>query len=333
MNIFDVFNHAPMLHAAVVHLPIVLAMAGMGFVLACGVFEENRTLRVLLVLVFGGMVVTTQYAIMSGEYSRATVPSSLSDEIWSLLDQHELMAERVRVGALVCFVCALLALVKQPVFRKGMLLVTGLASFATMLLVSTTAHFGGTLVYTHGVGTKALIEHERHRERPVQGAAEPAAPAEQRVAISAIDPEAAKAVDYQRDVWPILEKYCLDCHSAPEADGGYDVSTIENLMKAGEESGPGVIPGDPDGSALVKYIRGELKPRMPHKEPPMAPELLHTIRLWISAGALPAAGAPGAVPAPEAAPVAEPVAAQEPAPAPEAAPAAEEPAPAFNPFG
>ena len=152
--------------------------------------------------------------------------------------------------------------------------------------------------------------------------------------------EEARLVSYTRDIWPIIDDQCIVCHENPDADGEYDMTTVANMLLGGKKGGPGVVPGKPDESAVVKYIRGIVNPRMPEDEPPLPEDMLHKIRMWIAAGAIDdsdasAAAAP-VTEVPATAEVAPEVTAPEPvpatemkdeaAPASEATPAAEAPA-------
>ena len=42
---------------------------------------------------------------------------------------------------------------------------------------------------------------------------------------------AAEQVDYVRDVLPLLEKYCIGCHTADEAQGGLVMESHAALIK------------------------------------------------------------------------------------------------------
>jgi hypothetical protein len=64
------------------------------------------------------------------------------------------------------------------------------------------------------------------------------------------------------------------------------MTTVEGLLKGGEKYGPAIIPGNPDGSTTIKYVRGELLPRMPKEDVPLDPEQVHILRMWIAAGAI-----------------------------------------------
>src|SRR6185503_18391804 len=54
----------------------------------------------------------------------------------------------------------------------------------------------------------------------------------------------------------------------------------------GKKAGPGIVPGKPDESSLVQYIRGLADaPQMPKGSDALSEDELHRIRLWIAAGA------------------------------------------------
>jgi len=277
MNIFDVFTNPSMMHAAAVHMPIVLAMTGFLLVLASAIFDGSRTLRYITIINYVMLLGSVQYGITTGEEARAVVPNTLPQGIWDLVDAHEQMALRLRIFAFATLVFALFTLVPHVEFRKGMLLLTGAMAFVVALIVGATAHYGGILVYEHGVGTELVRMHPELLESET--------PEEDLVPIQEIDPVAASQIDFATQVWPIIDRRCLSCHEGPDADGGYDMSSIEAMSLPGEKAGPGIVPGEPDESAMILYIRGVLTPRMPHKEPPMNPDELHVLRAWIAAGA------------------------------------------------
>jgi mono/diheme cytochrome c family protein len=105
------------------------------------------------------------------------------------------------------------------------------------------------------------------------------------IAVREIKPKLADQVSYVRQIKPILAENCLDCHSAEELKSGLDVRTVPALLKGGEKSGPAIVPGKPDGSVLVQFVRGLREPQMPKGNPPLSEEDLHLIRQWIFAGA------------------------------------------------
>jgi len=105
------------------------------------------------------------------------------------------------------------------------------------------------------------------------------------IAVREIEPKLADQVSYARQIKPILAENCLDCHSAEEQKSGLDVSTVPTLLQGGKKAGPAIVPGKPDESAVVQFVRGLREPQMPKGNPPLSEEDLHLIRQWIFAGA------------------------------------------------
>ena len=82
-----------------------------------------------------------------------------------------------------------------------------------------------------------------------------------------------------------MEEVCTECHKEGDLDSEYDMTTAASIIKGGEKYGASVIPGKPDESTLIKYVRGALLPQMPEDEMPLLKEEVHMLRLWIFAGA------------------------------------------------
>ena len=66
---------------------------------------------------------------------------------------------------------------------------------------------------------------------------------------------------FEADVRPIFRAYCFDCHGATdEKEGGLDLRQVK-LQQAGGDSGPAIVPGDPEASLLIARMRaGEMPP-------------------------------------------------------------------------
>lgn len=104
--------------------------------------------------------------------------------------------------------------------------------------------------------------------------------------LAAAAPALAQDVpDYDRDVAPILTKYCAGCHNADDKEGGLSLASWADLQKGGE-NGQVVLAGGVESSRLIRVITGEDEPRMPPEdnEAPTAEEI-KVLKAWISAGA------------------------------------------------
>jgi WD40 repeat protein/mono/diheme cytochrome c family protein len=100
----------------------------------------------------------------------------------------------------------------------------------------------------------------------------------------------AAPVDYQKEVFPLLDQYCIECHSEDDSDGDFKADTFKGLM-AGGESGVAIVPGKAQESLLVKFLEGrsgrggknEFMP--PGKRDHLKTEEVAIIRRWIDEGA------------------------------------------------
>ncbi|WP_160164474.1 PSD1 and planctomycete cytochrome C domain-containing protein [Pedosphaera parvula] len=113
------------------------------------------------------------------------------------------------------------------------------------------------------------------------------------IPVRAIDAKEAAKVSYTRDIKPILDASCSECHSSDEQKGQFDASTVASLIKGGKKAHPAIIPGKPDESAMVQYLRGQKEPQMPKGNSKLSADELHLIREWIAAGAVDDTGQAG----------------------------------------
>jgi hypothetical protein len=90
---------------------------------------------------------------------------------------------------------------------------------------------------------------------------------------------------YAKQVKPFLARYCLECHSSDEPQGGLNMESFKSLMEGGGR-GAAIMPGNADKSPLVLQIEGKSKPSMPPKKAkqPKAEEI-SVVRAWVAAGA------------------------------------------------
>jgi hypothetical protein len=128
-------------------------------------------------------------------------------------------------------------------------------------------------------------EVRRHAQLRAAGVAR-AAPA---------DPAPQPAVDFARDVQPILARSCVGCHGPQKQRGGLRLDTAAGLRQGGD-SGPPVVPGNSSKSRLYRAIAGTEGKVMPPKGPRLAAAEVGRIKAWIDQGAkLPAEEKVGAV--------------------------------------
>lgn len=95
--------------------------------------------------------------------------------------------------------------------------------------------------------------------------------------------ETASAPSFSRDVQPLLNRRCAACHGV---QAGLSVASVADLLNGGL-SGPAILPGDAEGSLLVRSLRGTLEgsERMPMGSTALTEAEIDLIGRWIQAGA------------------------------------------------
>ena len=109
-------------------------------------------------------------------------------------------------------------------------------------------------------------------------------------------PLIGEAVDFESEVWPILEGKCVACHRAPYEEGGRTRKPKAGLrldaawaIAAGSENGSVLEPGDAKESELI--VRVSLPPDDPDFMPPegeadpLTEEERELLQTWIADGA------------------------------------------------
>lgn len=95
---------------------------------------------------------------------------------------------------------------------------------------------------------------------------------------------AADKVTFASHIAPMFASTCNNCHAGGQRKGNFALGTYAELM-AGGESGPVVVPGNPDGSLLYLMVTRQKEPFMPRKGDPLNQAQLDTLRQWIQDGA------------------------------------------------
>ncbi len=97
----------------------------------------------------------------------------------------------------------------------------------------------------------------------------------------------ATTIDFQRDVQPLLEANCYDCHGPDEQSSGLRLDTRTALLRGGNR-GAAVSIGKPQESVLINALLGEHDtPRMPPEDysDPLDEADIEILRRWIVEGA------------------------------------------------
>ncbi|MDB6121668.1 MAG: Protein of unknown function (DUF1553)/Protein of unknown function (DUF1549)/Planctomycete [Pedosphaera sp.] len=92
---------------------------------------------------------------------------------------------------------------------------------------------------------------------------------------------------FEKRIRPLLVENCYKCHSAEseKIKGGLRLDTKESLLKGGE-SGPAIVPGDPEKSLLIKAVRYMDKDlQMPPKDKRLSDAQIADLVAWVKMGA------------------------------------------------
>lgn len=95
----------------------------------------------------------------------------------------------------------------------------------------------------------------------------------------------AAPVDFVREVRPILEKHCQECHGGKKQKSGLRLDIKAEALKGGDNHGPDILPGRAGESPLIHFLttddEDELMPpkgRLPQAE-------IDTLTRWVNEGA------------------------------------------------
>jgi len=93
--------------------------------------------------------------------------------------------------------------------------------------------------------------------------------------------------DYALHVEPIFKAPCLSCHQDNNAQGGYLMTSYDQVMTSGVHA-PNVRAGDLAGDLIRRIQRDPLSSWGPMPPAlPLRPEEISIIARWVEAGALP----------------------------------------------
>jgi ankyrin repeat protein len=91
------------------------------------------------------------------------------------------------------------------------------------------------------------------------------------------------AVDFERDVKPILRDNCWECHGRTQQNGRLRLDQKQFAL-LGTGGRADILPGHPETSGVYRRLVGIDRPQMP-PETPLSAEQIATIKLWIEQGA------------------------------------------------
>ncbi len=267
-SIFEAASDPQMRHAAIVHLPIALAMLGLLPAALSLVPRLRLGATITTIIVYALLIAFAWAGVITGEAAEGAtgaLPYTVAEQV----HEHEEAAEKIWYFALAVTLLAAGSITKKQnlaAVSRGLMLMAALAGACWTVHA---AHLGGSLVYDFGVGTPKpmTIDDLEPLER-----------------ITLADPRDEFFVS---TVYPILDASCIGCHTVgnlPDAD--LDLSTPAGLL-AGGESGPVIVPGNAQASLFYQSVTHELPHlKMPKRDQKLPDDEIEALRRWINDGAV-----------------------------------------------
>jgi hypothetical protein len=101
---------------------------------------------------------------------------------------------------------------------------------------------------------------------------------------------APQAIDYNRDIRPILSDHCYACHGPDEGkrQGGLRLDRSHDALAQLESGGFAIVPGNVDESRLIARVMASDDERMPPPKSgaPLKPRDVELLRRWVAEGAV-----------------------------------------------
>jgi hypothetical protein len=96
----------------------------------------------------------------------------------------------------------------------------------------------------------------------------------------------SEAVDFVRDVQPILRDNCYECHAGNTVEGGLNLGVKAEALRGGD-SGPAILAGSDKESLLIQLVSGDDKSRLmpPEGNRPLTEKQVRLLRVWVDQGA------------------------------------------------
>lgn len=104
--------------------------------------------------------------------------------------------------------------------------------------------------------------------------------------ILALPPGIRAAVDFDKEIRPLLQERCVECHGAEKQKADLRLDAKSHAFQGGE-NGASIVPGDSAKSSLFTRVSTDDEDeRMPPKGDPLTPSQIAAIKAWIDSGAV-----------------------------------------------
>lgn len=140
----------------------------------------------------------------------------------------------------------------------------GQAKYIFVLMRAHNAIWALTAWLSHGVVLQAALTSDQAAQLP---------------------PPASHPINFTKEIKPILQTSCVQCHGRGKDKGGFRIDSRETAIKGGD-SGPAFVAGKSLESPLIALVQGvDPDEVMPKKGSRLTPEQIGLLRAWIDQGA------------------------------------------------
>ena len=100
--------------------------------------------------------------------------------------------------------------------------------------------------------------------------------------VSVVQAVRGDEIVFNKDVLPILQKHCIDCHGPDQQESGLRLDSMLHSLKGGDSGENVVVPGQSDKSYLVELLlHSDPEKRMPLEEKPLRTKEIQLLKNWI----------------------------------------------------
>ncbi|MCA9043839.1 MAG: hypothetical protein KDA69_05930, partial [Planctomycetaceae bacterium] len=94
-------------------------------------------------------------------------------------------------------------------------------------------------------------------------------------------------IDFERDIQPILQAKCVNCHGTEEREGGLRLLGRRDILSRNDSGSVAVTPGKSTESELFRRVASsDETERMPPEGTPLNAEQIDLVKQWIDEGAV-----------------------------------------------
>jgi hypothetical protein len=96
----------------------------------------------------------------------------------------------------------------------------------------------------------------------------------------------AAPVDFVREVRPIFQKHCYDCHSETKQKSDLRLDIKSEAFKGGDNHAPDIIAGNAKDSPLIHFITTDDEDELMPPKGKLSSTEIETLTAWINEGAV-----------------------------------------------